>query len=119
MLHKPKPEELFVYTQKSMTSKRGIQRKFLECYCEFNEMKPYEAQDLISLAAVEKAPTDAVFRTGGFHKGKFTPGRWVCAWELSPNNPMIIWSHERIKQEAADYDKRKSERTTKRRVTKV
>ena len=67
MLHKPKPEELFVYTQKSMTQGRGIQRKFLECYCEFNEMKPYEAQDLISLAAVEKAPTDAVFRTGGFY----------------------------------------------------
>jgi hypothetical protein len=100
--------ETYRYVQRREDNNKGRQRKYLELMCEYNQLEPHEAHDIRELATHEKAPNDAVFRTGGNINGKWSPGRWICMWELSPVNDFVIWSHKRIIEESKDYEQRKS-----------
>jgi len=84
-------------------------------------MEPHEAHDTKELATHEKAPNDAVFRTGGILNGKWSPGRWICFWELSPTNPFVAWAHKRIIEESKDYEQRRiaNAKYSKRKVASV
>lgn len=107
MLHNVE-RETYRYVQRREDNNKGRQRKYLELMCEYNQLEPHEANDILLLATSEKAPNDAVFRTGGIYEGKYTAGRWICLWELSPTNSFVAWAHKRIIEESKDYEQRKS-----------
>lgn len=109
MLHNVE-RETYRYVQRREDNNKGRQRKYLELMCEYNQLEPHEAHDIRELATHEKAPNDAVFRTGGNLNGKWSPGRWICFWELSPTNPFVAWAHKRIIEESKSYEQRKSDR---------
>lgn len=112
-LHRKKHEP-YVYAQRSEANNKGKQRRFLELFCEYNKLEPHEAHDVQMRATLEKAPIDAVYRTGHVHNGKYSPGRWICAWEMSPSNPFIDWAHGRIEEERVKYEQRAEKREVRR-----
>lgn len=114
MLHNVQ-RETYRYVQRREDNNKGRQRKYLELMCEYNQLEPHEANDILLLATSEKAPNDAVFRTGGFHDGKYTAGRWVCLWELSPTNTFVDWANKRDKEESKSYEQRRAINTKQRK----
>ena len=99
MIKKPITQKKFRFKLRPKKENRGVQREFLELHCEVSGLAPFEAKDIIELASSEKAPKDAVFRTGGKYNGKWQEGRWICAWELGGNNTFIDYANKRLSEE--------------------
>lgn len=118
-LHSASERKPYKYVQRRADNNKGRQRRYLELLCEYNKLEPHEAQDIINLATSERAPNDAVYRTGGIYKGKWQPGRWICLWEMSPANTFVDWAHKRVIEESKSYEDRASKHGTKKHIRKV
>lgn len=107
MKHNHLKKSFYKPAKLSKENRRNRDYRYIIRYGYFKKMEMYQIKDCIAQAVTDGAPNDAVYKVGGVSNGKYTPGKWICVWQLSKDTEVYDAVTNPIEEEmgGVNFDK--------------